>query len=41
MEKELLPKEIKEKLVTYVIDDDSDHFDIINDTIRVKVKVKL
>ena len=41
VEKELLPTEIKKGLVTYVIDDDRTSFDIINNTIRVKVKVKL
>lgn len=41
VEKDLLPKEIKKGLVTYVIDDDRTSFDIINNTIRVKVKVKL
>lgn len=41
VEKELLPTEIKEGLVTYVIDDDRTSFDIINNTIRVKVKIKL
>lgn len=41
VEKELLPEEIKEGMVTYVIDDDRTSFDIINNTIRVKVKVKL
>lgn len=41
VEKNLLPKEIKKGLVTYVIDDDSTSFVITNNTIRVKVKVKL
>lgn len=41
VEKELLPTEIKEGMVTYVIDDNRTSFDIINNTIRVKVKVKL
>ena len=41
VEKELLPTEIKKGRVTYVIDDDRTSFDIINNTIRVKVKVKL
>ena len=41
VEKNLLPKEIEEKMVTYVIDDDRARFDIINDTIRVKVKMKI
>ena len=40
VEKELLPTEIKEGLFTYVIDDDKTSFDIINNTIRVKVKIK-
>lgn len=40
VEKNLLPKEIKKGLVTYVIDDDSAYFVITNNTIRVKVKVK-
>lgn len=41
VEKELLPTEIKKGRVTYVIDDDRTSFDIINNIIRVKVKVKL
>jgi len=41
VEKNLLPTEIKKGPVTYVIDDDSACFVIINNTIRVKVKVKL
>lgn len=41
VEKELLPKTIKSGLLTYEIDDDKTSFDIINNTIRVKVKVKL
>lgn len=41
VEKNLLPTEIKKGPVTYVIDDDRACFDIVNNTIRVKVKVKL
>lgn len=41
VEKELLPTEIKKGIFTYVIDDDRTSFDIINNTIRVKVKIKL
>lgn len=41
VEKELLPEKITSGLLTYVIDDDRTSFDIINNTIRVKVKVKL
>lgn len=41
VEKELLPKTVKSGLLTYEIDDDRKYFDIINNTIRVKVKVKL
>ena len=41
VEKKLLPKEIKDGLVTYVIDDDSAYFVITNNTIRVKVRIKL
>lgn len=41
VEKELLPTEIKKGLFTYVIDDDSAYFVITNNTIRVKVKIKL
>lgn len=41
VEKELLPKTIKSGLLTYEIDDDHKYFDINNNTIRVKVKIKL
>ena len=41
VEKKLLPTEIKEGRFIYVIDDDKTSFDIINNTIRVKVKIKL
>ena len=41
VEKKLLPKKITSGLLTYVIDDDKTSFDIINNTIRVKVKLKL
>ena len=41
VEKKLLPEKITSGLLTYVIDDDRTSFDIINNTIRVKVKVKL
>ena len=41
VEKELLPKTVKSGLLTYEIDDDRKYFDIINNIIRVKVKVKL
>lgn len=41
VEKELLPEKITSGLLTYVIDDDRTSFDIINNTIRVKVKIKL
>lgn len=40
VEKELLPKTVKGALLTYEIDDDRKYFDIINNTIRVKVKAK-
>lgn len=40
VEKKLLPTEIKVGTVTYVIDDNNDYFNIVNNTIRVKVKVK-
>ena len=40
VEKKLLPKTVKSGLLTYEIDDDREYFDIINNTIRVKVKVK-
>lgn len=41
VEKKLLPEKITSGLLTYVIDDDKTSFDIINNTIRVKVKLKL
>lgn len=41
VEKKLLPEKITSGLLTYVIDDDRTSFDIINNTIRVKVKIKL
>lgn len=41
VEKKLLPEKITSGLLTYVIDDDKTSFDIINNTIRVKVKIKL
>lgn len=41
VEKKLLPKKITSGLLTYVIDDDKTSFDIVNNTIRVKVKIKL
>lgn len=41
VEKELLPKTVKSGLLTYEIDDDRKYFDIINNIICVKVKVKL
>lgn len=41
VEKELLPKTVKSGLLTYEIDDNHEYFDIINNTIRVKVKIKL
>ena len=40
VEKKLLPTEIKKGLLTYVIDDNRPSFNIINNSIRVKVKVK-
>lgn len=41
VEKKLLPEKITSGLLTYVIDDDKTSFDIINNTIHVKVKLKL
>lgn len=41
VEKELLPKTFKSGLLTYEIDDNHEYFDIIDNTIRVKVKIKL
>mgnify|MGYP004644276585 FL=1 len=41
VEKKLLPKTVKSGLLTYEIDDNHEYFNIINNTIRVKVKIKL